>query len=77
VFIGVAMVLYHMVQFRVSPAPKPRWKVIFLCAAASALGSLSGVVRTGAPWHWAFLIFGTTMMIVALVVIKPRNEMLR
>jgi len=74
ILIPISLVLYHLIQFVWSPPPKPRGKGMFLAAAAVALGAYTRVFRTGAPDAWAFLIFGIVMMIVAVLVIMPRDE---
>ena len=47
---------------------------MFLCSAMVTLSALTRVSRTDAPDAWAFLILGTVTMIVAVLVIMPRDE---
>lgn len=76
VMLPILLVMYHLFQLVVSPPPKPRWKAMFLCAAIVALSALGRVARTDALDAWIFLTFASVMMIVAVLVIMPRDQRL-
>ena len=74
VVLSIVLVFYHLHQFLVAPPPKPRWKAMFMAGSIVTLSALMRVFRTDAPDAWAFLIFGTVGMIVAVLVIMPRDK---
>ncbi len=65
---------FYFIWRTVGKPPLPRWKTMVLASAVVVSTSLSRVIRTAAPDAWAFLIFAVVMMIVALLVIRPRDE---
>jgi hypothetical protein len=78
VMIPLVAIACRMLWLQLTPGPKPRWRSLFLTAAVTALAALASVLnRPGASgmW-WAFFAFGMVMMLVALLVLKPRDEMM-
>jgi hypothetical protein len=54
--------------------PKTRWKSMVFCAVMVIVGSLPTAIRTGDAIQWGFAIYGIVMVIIALVIFRPRDQ---
>jgi hypothetical protein len=54
--------------------PKGRWKAVLFCAGIVTAASLVGLIESVQMRDLVFLIGGIVMMLVAVFVLKPRDE---
>ena len=55
--------------------PNKRWTAIVFCAAMILLTAFAQVLRRD-PISWGFVAYAVVMIVIAITIIKPRDERL-